>query len=117
MLGEALERIADFDEEYTVYAATPFSLTSQALVELESYAEENETAAAGGVVLPPKAKDEGLAYFLEVHLIKDIVGTLSQHAEGAPDVNLKLEAVQYYREHDAYMPADIVTSKTHPEDE
>jgi hypothetical protein len=60
-LLDAIRLISSFDERSTVYAASPWTRDSAAVVDLEP--EE------GG--LPTSAQDRGMTYFLEVASIRE----------------------------------------------
>jgi hypothetical protein len=59
-LAEVSARLDDFDQLFTIYAATPWNTSSSAIVEIEP--------PAGGI--PEYAKELDLLYFLEVHIAK-----------------------------------------------
>ena len=62
-LLEAIEHLNSFDQNYTIYAAEPWTLASRTIVALEP-----ET---GG--LPIEVQSAGLEYFLEVFLANEIL--------------------------------------------
>ena len=73
-LADAVRDIDTFDKEQTIYAAKPWTMDSAAIV-----AKEPDD---GG--LPPQAKEQQMAYFLEVFIANDFlndwVPTLPQSA-------------------------------------
>jgi hypothetical protein len=90
------------DEEMTIYAERPFTISSRALVDLEPDYEV-EDLPLEGALLPEQAKAEGLAYLIEIEIAKDVIENLRITASEEPDTELRLQAVLHYREHDAYM--------------
>ncbi len=62
-LIEAVRELDSFDSEATIYAATPWTESSDAIVAAEP--------AAGG--LPAEAEKLGLKYFLEVFVARDFL--------------------------------------------
>lgn len=67
-LREVVERIEDFDDELTIYAAPEWTPESAVVV-----AREPE---AGGV--PPEAAAAGMRYFLEVFLVREVLDGVKQ---------------------------------------
>jgi hypothetical protein len=67
-LRDVVERINDFDDELTIYAAPDWTPESAAVVAREP--------DAGGV--PPEAAAAGMRYFLEVFLVKEVLDGLKQ---------------------------------------
>lgn len=65
-LSDIIERIAEFDDELTVYVAPEWTPKSAALVAREP--------DAGG--LPAEASSRQLKYFLEVFVIKEVLDGL-----------------------------------------
>jgi hypothetical protein len=65
-LRDVVEQIENFDDGLTIYAATEWSPDSPVIV-----AREPE---AGGV--PPEAASEGMRYFLEIFIAKEVLGGL-----------------------------------------
>jgi hypothetical protein len=101
--------VCSVDEEMTIYAERPFTISSRALVDLEPDYEveepdyEVEDLPLEGALLPEQAKAEGLAYLIEIEIAKDVIENLRITASEEPDTELRLQAVLHYREHDAYM--------------
>jgi predicted secreted protein len=82
-LADVIEHLDDLDESATIYAQSPWSAESRAVVAVEP---------EGG--LPP-AEAAGLEYFLEVNVARDIAALASSAA--------CLDSVIYYAENDAYL--------------
>jgi hypothetical protein len=61
-LIEAVQQLANFDRELTIYAREPWSASSEARVALEGSEDE------------AKIKTEGLGYLLEVFIAQDFLG-------------------------------------------
>ena len=94
-LLEVIQRLGEFDDELTIYAESDsgWSETSAAAVELEP--------EDGG--LPPGT--EGLEYFLEVDLAKQVIEVWSQWRDGkTPSASDACRAVIYYADNDAFLP-------------
>ena len=62
-LGDVIDRLSEFDNEDTIYAAEPWMEESEAIVAREPI--------AGG--LPSEALDAGMTYFLEVSIAQEFV--------------------------------------------
>jgi hypothetical protein len=60
-----IERLAELDDEDTIYAREPWTKDSDAMV-----APDDPKAHYG---IPPEAADAGMQYFLEVHIAREIV--------------------------------------------
>lgn len=81
-----------FDDDATIYAARPWSSSSEAVCCHEEDAEARKAVAAG------------LEYMLEVNLAQDVIEVWSQHRRGmTPTLAQQCDAVIYYAEHDAYI--------------
>lgn len=94
-LQQLLDGLASLSDEETLYAAQPWSPSSDA-VSLEEDSPEADDAQA-----------RGLKYLLEVDLAKDVVDVWSQWRDGRqPTSSEVVEAVIHYAEHDAYLPVE-----------
>jgi hypothetical protein len=94
-LGELLDRIDDIPRNLTVYVPNGEAVGPATRVALLSSAEVGH--------IPPA----GLAYLLEVDLIKEVLEVWSVWRGGRlPQLGDKIEAVVHYAEYDAYLPAD-----------
>src|SRR4051794_12266390 len=65
-----IERLAELDDEDTIYAREPWTKDSDAMV-----APDDPKAHYG---IPPEAADAGMQYFLEVHIAREICGRLDR---------------------------------------
>lgn len=92
-LVELLRRLPDLDRDEVIYAARPWTRDSGAA----SRAELDDGSA------PP-----GLAYLLEVDVVRDVAEVWSSRRGGrAPTPDELADAVIHYAEHDAYLePGD-----------
>ncbi len=91
-LSELIEVLETLDPEHTIYAASPWTADSEAMV----------TYDVDGRV-PPEAAELGLSYFLEVDIALNVV---KQYEEvmGKLSTQLRFQKVLYYAEYDAYEP-------------
>jgi hypothetical protein len=90
-----MARVTELDDDLTVYATKPWTATSQVVT-----ATEPEDGA-----LPREA--EGMAYLLEVFLIKDVLQAWSSHGSSAvPSPKQAAAAVIHYATYDAYPHPD-----------
>jgi hypothetical protein len=90
-LIDAVRKLDSLDDNATIYAAKPWSPTSEIVV-----AEERE---AGGE--PPEASAKGMTYLLEVFLVKEIIdGFASIPGRKTTDAE-KCERLINYAIHDA----------------
>ncbi|WP_165553130.1 DUF7716 domain-containing protein [Kribbella speibonae] len=88
-LGEAIERLGEFNREHTIYAAEPWTVDSEANVQQDP----RSTAPL-----------DGLAYLLDVYTALDVIEVWSEHRDGArPTVAERCAALVYYANHDAYL--------------
>lgn len=91
-LREALASIEDLDEEATIYVARPWDPASTTAIAIEG----EETAN--------RAIDEGLAYFLEVSIAKEVIEVWGEWRGGrVPTSDERCEAVIHYAVNDAYL--------------
>lgn len=81
----------------TIYAQQPFSLSSQAILDLEPEDDSEETP------LPESARQRGLAYLTEVSVAVDVIEELRSDFPAEPSASMKLKAVLHYEEYDVYM--------------
>jgi hypothetical protein len=89
-LGEVVGSLNDRGGELTIYAPLSRPLTPASRV----------TVAREGQVI-----DEGLHYFLEVRLAAEALAVWSEWRSGRkPTVDEAVDAVEWYADHDAYMP-------------
>lgn len=91
-LDETLRHIDQIDDDLTLYVPrkTPVGPATTVVV-------VNEEAVA-----PP----EGMTYLLEVSIVKDVLRVWRLWRGGSePSDNQACEAINYYVEHDAYIPA------------
>ena len=67
-LRDVVDQIDDFDDELTVYAAPEWTPESAVIVAREP--------DGGGV--PPEAQTEGMRYFLEIFIVKEVLEGLQE---------------------------------------
>jgi hypothetical protein len=60
-----IERLAELDDEDTIFACEPWTEDSDAMV-----ASQDPTVQYG---IPPEAAEAGMQYFLEVHIAREVV--------------------------------------------
>ncbi len=88
-LGEVAARIEHLDQDLTIYAAKPWTIASEASVEL------------GDDTTRPR---QGLDYFLEVDLAVEVIEAWSRHRPGqVPTTAERCEAIVYYADNDCYL--------------
>jgi len=92
-LGEIVDRIEEFeDHDYSIYAAKPWTVDSEARVELG----DGTTGPQGG-----------LDYLLDIGTAQDVIQTWSEHRDGVPPTTAeRCEAVVYYEAHDCFLIPD-----------
>jgi hypothetical protein len=92
-LRDILHRLAEFDDELTLYAAKPWTADSPAIATLEPESGAVPTEAAG------------MDYLLEISLAKSVLDVWKDWRHGRePSDEERCEAIIYYAEHDAYLP-------------
>jgi hypothetical protein len=90
-LIEAVEKLESFDNEATIYAATPWTESSEVIVAHEP--------TSGG--LPTEAEKLGLKYFLEVFVARDFLDGWSANLGATPAVRQKCARLIQYALKDA----------------
>jgi hypothetical protein len=91
-LSAILEGLDGLDDELTISAGEPWTVSSSAVAVPEPGAST------------PRGK-ENLSYLLEVGLAKEVVQVWRQWRGGRePTLPDKIEAVLYYATHDSYLP-------------
>lgn len=85
-LADVINQLEMLDDEMTIYAREPWTPDSEATVEVEP--------DVGG--LPNQAKDQGLAYFLEVFVAQEFVeGWLGNMSEQPTDLDVCKRLIEY----------------------
>ena len=96
-LIDLIDTLEEFDDNLVIFVPVdePLQPSIDAItVLIDVYLKDEE---------PP----EGLEYFIEVELAKDVIRVWQEWREGrVPDKHEKYQAVIYYAQHDAYMPTD-----------
>lgn len=96
-LIEIIQILDKLDDNSIIYITSGISVspdTEATIGRLDEYVENEK---------PP----EGLEYFLEVPIAKEVLEVWSEWIHGKiPEKSEKYEAVIYYVEHDAYLPID-----------
>ncbi|TDC28854.1 hypothetical protein [Kribbella albertanoniae] len=89
-LGEVADRIEQFDEDLTIYAARPWTIDSEASLEVN---EDSTTRPLNG-----------LDYFLEVDIAVEVIEAWSIHRPGqVPTTAERCEAIVFYADNDCYL--------------
>jgi hypothetical protein len=88
-LQEALDQFAQLTDDDVIFARKPWTLDSEA--EIGPFDE--------GCRVPETMKRRGLAYFLESHVIHEVLQAFGEH-EPTPAERRAL--LLYYAQHDAY---------------
>lgn len=91
LLIDAVRDMDSLDDEWTIYAAEPWTASSNAIV-----APEPE---AGG--LPPEAQTLGLKYFLEVFVAREFLEGWKSNMASAPPLELQCARLIQYATTDA----------------
>ncbi|WP_081366953.1 hypothetical protein [Citrobacter freundii] len=91
VLIDVTKNISSYDEEMTIYARKPWTLSSEVVVAFES--ENGEP--------PENIKQLGLEYFLEVFLAKDLIETLRSSNKSVQGPNEICQRVIDYAINDA----------------
>jgi hypothetical protein len=94
-LREAIERLAEFDDEATIYiegASESWTPESDVGVGVEDFEAEVES-------LPPEA--EGRTYFLEVSVAKEVFAGWASNLDHAPTLEESVERIIHYARYDA----------------
>lgn len=93
-LSVILDRIESVPNDFTIYVAAPSPLTS--MTRAVAVAEPADGRAPSG-----------MRYLLEASLAREAIKVWSEWRDGRiPSSEDRAEAVIYYAEHDAYMPAE-----------
>jgi hypothetical protein len=90
-LVDVIGNLSSYDKELTIYATRPWSCDSKVILAYEP--------AEGG--LPPEAKDNGYAYFLEVFLVVEVLDGWLQSQRQLPSAREQCERVIHYKLFDA----------------
>ena len=90
-LLEIVRKLGSLDDELTIYARKPWTLESDAILEIEQH--------EGG--LPLRARDGGFAYFLEVFIAQDLLGDRSRTKLAPPTDEEVCALLIHYATHDA----------------
>lgn len=90
-LCELIDRIDFLNDDHCIFAAKPWS--SEADSHVCPLGDKGEP--------PPELLSKGYAYFLEVHVAKEVLEVLSGH-EATPEQKRNL--LLFYAENDAYPP-------------
>lgn len=88
-LGNLLDQIDSLDEDHCIFATKPWTS--------ESEADVCPLGAKGEP--PPELLSKGYDYFLEVHIAKEVLETLSGRAATQQQ---KQDLLLFYAENDAY---------------
>jgi hypothetical protein len=88
-----IERLAELDDEDTIYAREPWTKDSDAMVALE------DPKAQYGV--PPEAAGAGMEYFLEVHIAREVVEGWLSNLDEKPTLAAICQRVIEYAINDA----------------
>jgi hypothetical protein len=94
-LATLLEHLDNISEDYTIYVADTIKAPSAATAAVALH-----ESADGSV-------PSDMRYLLEVPLAREVIKVWSDWREGRiPSLDDKVEAVNYYSEHDAYLPTE-----------
>jgi hypothetical protein len=88
-LGTIFEQIPSLQDELCIFAVKPWTSTSSAAV----------AALGPDFQTPQEISDQGLDYFLEVHVAKEVLDVFGDHA---PTVDERHQLLIFYAENDAY---------------
>jgi len=89
-LREAAAQLHRLQENYTIYAAKPWTGNSDVIIELQP--EKG---------LPAEAAQRGLEYFLEVFIALEVIEGWEANNGRSPDINETCERLIYYATYDA----------------
>lgn len=90
-LKEIVERLGEFDEEETIYAAEPWLADCRAVVVRESESGD----------LPSGIKDSELKYFLEVAIAREFIQDWIASLKNAPSLSQICQRLIDYATNDA----------------
>ena len=100
VLRDILEHLSDFGVEDVVYVLDELPF---AKVELET-----PIIVLQFDPLDPAACPEGMTYFLEISVMREVIEGLEAQIGRAPTLEERAMAVRHYAEYDAYIdPADL----------
>ena len=90
-LREIIANLDAFDDQLTIYARTPWTPESEAMVEREP--------DEGG--LPEGARNSGMSYFLEVFLARDFLSSWAAALPQPPSLDQRCDRLAQYALYDA----------------
>lgn len=97
-ISDVILNLNAYEEESYILVPTSGKLTGETPVVIVPIPEEDPDADLGV---------SGFDYFIGVFLAKDILETWQQWRQGRiPTGDEAIEAIQYYKEHDTYLPTD-----------
>ena len=88
-LGQILNRVHELADDECIFARKPWSSTSEAVTSL--LAEDYR--------MPSHVSDQGLDYFLEIHVAKEVLGSIGGRSVSEEE---KVNLLVFYAENDAY---------------
>lgn len=88
-LLQALDLIDQLDEDAVIFARKPWDLSSPAVV----------TQLAPDLTVPTSIQEEGLSYFLEASVAREVLSVLEPHPSSLEE---RRALLLFYAEYDAY---------------
>ncbi len=88
-----IERLAELDDEDTIFACEPWTEDSDAMV-----APQDPTVQYG---IPPEAAEAAMQYFLEVHIAREVVEGWLNNLDEKPTLTAICQIVIQYAIYDA----------------
>lgn len=88
-LGALLDQVREMDDSMCIFAKKPWAPNSEA--EVVPLGKDYQT--------PPNIAAQGLDYFLEIHIAKEVLDVFGEHS---PTKDEQRNLLIYYAENDAY---------------
>ena len=88
-LDETIRQLATLDEDAILCVRQPWEPSAECVI----------VAPDENLAVPKHIKDAGLAYFLEVHVAREVLGVFGEKPHSHDE---KIRLLIHYAEHDAY---------------
>ncbi|MBW8371479.1 MAG: hypothetical protein K0M66_10995 [Thiobacillus sp.] len=88
-LGTIIDQVSSLQDDLCIFAKKPWTPASQAVA----------TTLGADFKTPKEISDQGMDYFLEAHVAKEVLEVFGDHA---PTLEEKRQLLIFYAENDAY---------------